>query len=139
MNLLIPVDGSIHSDNAVRHALALKQYMPLEIHLLNVQPGLHSGHAKMFVSDKQLHDYQREQADQALQSARALLDAAKTTYQHHIGVGAPAETIVAFAKEKHCDQIIMGARGAGAITKLILGSVATEVIELAEIPVTLVK
>ncbi|MGB8339035.1 MAG: universal stress protein [Burkholderiales bacterium] len=139
MNLLIPIDGSVHSENAVRHALTLRKYMPVEIHLLNVQPGLHSGHAKMFVSEKQLQNYQREHADQALQSARALLDTAEAPYQHHIGVGSPGETIVAFAKEKHCDQIIMGARGENALTKLILGSVATEVIGLAEIPVTLVK
>jgi nucleotide-binding universal stress UspA family protein len=139
MNLLIPVDGSAYSLQAVRHAMALKKFMPVEIHLLNVQPGLHSGHAKMFVSEKQLHDYQREEADKALHGARELLDAAKINYQHHIGVGAPADTIVAFAKEKHCDQIIMGARGENALTKLILGSVATQVIELAAVPVTLVK
>jgi nucleotide-binding universal stress UspA family protein len=139
MNLLIPVDGSPHSQNAVRFALALAQKASAEIHLLNVQAGLHSGHAKMFVSDKQLHDYQREQGELALQPARALLDEAKIKYQHHIGVGAPAEIIHAFAKEKHCDQIIMGARGENALTKLILGSVATQVIALAEMPVTLVK
>lgn len=139
MNLLVPVDGSVHSDNAVLHAVTLAKIVGGEIHLLNVQPGLHSGHAKMFVSEKQLHDYQREEAEKALQTARALMDAAKLKYQYHIGVGAPAETIVAFAKEKHCDQIIMGARGENALTKLVLGSVATQVIHLAEIPVTLVK
>ncbi len=139
MNLLIPVDGSPHSQSAVRHALTFAQKMSAEIHLLNVQAGLHSGHAKMFVSEKQLHDYQREQGELALQTARALLDDAKIPYQYHIGVGAPAETIVAFAKDKHCDQIIMGARGENALTKLILGSVATQVIQLSTIPVTLVK
>jgi nucleotide-binding universal stress UspA family protein len=139
MNLLIPVDGSAHSQNAVRFAMNLASKTAAEIHLLNVQAGLHSGHAKMFVSEKQLHDYQREEAEKALQSSRALLDEAKVKYQYHIGVGAPAETIVAFAKEKHCDQIIMGARGENALTKLILGSVATQVIELAAVPVTLVK
>ena len=139
MNLLVPVDGSAHSLQAVRHAMALQKITSIDIHLLNVQPGLLSGHAKMFVSEKQLHDYQREEADKALQPARALLDAAKINYQHHIGVGAPAETIVAFATEKHCDQIIMGARGENALTKLILGSVATQVIELSTVPVTLVK
>ncbi len=139
MNLLIPVDGSPHSQNAVRFALMQAQKFSAEIHLLNVQAGLQSGHAKMFVSEKQVHDYQREQGELALQPARALLDEAKIIYQHHIGVGAPADTIIAFAQEKHCDQIIMGARGENALTKLILGSVATQVIERSTVPVTLVK
>ena len=43
------------------------------------------------------------------------------------------------AEELGCDEIIMGTRGMGAIGNLVMGSVATKVVHLAGIPVTLVK
>jgi nucleotide-binding universal stress UspA family protein len=47
--------------------------------------------------------------------------------------------IARFARERGCDQILMGTRGLGAIGSLLLGSVATKVIHLADVPVLLVK
>ncbi len=75
----------------------------------------------------------------ALKPAMQKLDAAGVKYVHHIAVGEPAEVIVKFAKEKGCDEIVMGARGVGSTASLLLGSVATKVIHLTEIPVLLVK
>jgi nucleotide-binding universal stress UspA family protein len=43
------------------------------------------------------------------------------------------------AREKSIDHIVMGARGLGSIQGLLLGSVATKVIHLAEVPITLIK
>ncbi len=37
------------------------------------------------------------------------------------------------------DVIVMGTRGMGALANLALGSTATKVVHLAEVPVTLVK
>jgi nucleotide-binding universal stress UspA family protein len=47
--------------------------------------------------------------------------------------------IAQYAKEKGCDQIVMGTRGLGTVQGLLLGSVATKVIHLANVPVMLVK
>jgi hypothetical protein len=66
------------------------------------------------------------------------LDAAGVPYVHHISVGDPAEVIAEFAKQKGCDQIVMGTRGLGA-TGLLLGSVTTKLIHLSDVPVLLVK
>lgn len=38
-----------------------------------------------------------------------------------------------------CTHIIMGTRGRGRVAALVLGSVALKVVQLARIPVTLVK
>ena len=50
-----------------------------------------------------------------------------------------AETIDRIARETMADQIVMGTRGLGRLRGLLLGSVATPVVHLADIPVTLVK
>lgn len=135
--ILIAVDGSPHSRRAVEQALRLGQSP--EMHLLNVQIPIQSGHARMFVGREDLQDYYREEGLAALQEARAILDAAGVPYTHHIAVGHVAQTIAAYAKEKGFDQIVLGSHGRGALTHLLLGSVASDVLRLAELPVTLVK
>ena len=136
--ILIAVDGSPHSRRAVEQALRLQGWSP-EIHLLNVQIPIESGHARMFVGHEDLQDYYREEGLAAFKEARAILDAAGVPYTHHIAVGHVAQTIAAYAKEKGFDQIVLGSHGRGALTHLLLGSVATDVLRLAEVPVTLVK
>jgi nucleotide-binding universal stress UspA family protein len=138
--ILVAVDGSAHSRRAVEHALALHAAQaPLEIHLLNVQIPIESGHARLFVDHDELQDYYREEGLAALEEARAILDAAGVPYSHHIAVGHVAQTIAAYAKEKGFDQIVLGSHGRGALTHLLLGSVAADVLRLASVPVTLVK
>jgi nucleotide-binding universal stress UspA family protein len=138
--ILIAVDGSLHSRRAVEEVLRLRaaQGGP-EIHLLNVQIPIESGHARMFVGHEDLQDYYREEGLAALKEARAIMDAAGVPYTHHIAVGHVAQTIAAYAKEKSFDQIVLGSHGRGALTHLLLGSVASDVLRIAEVPVTLVK
>lgn len=93
----------------------------------------------MFVGREAVESYYRDEGDKALASARVLLDKAGVAYKHHIGVGPIAETIAAYVKEQDCAQVIMGTRGLGAISGLLLGSVATKVLHLTTAPVTLVS
>lgn len=139
--ILLPVDGSDNSLRAVQAAIELAKEATEapEIHLLNVQLPIISGDVKMFVSEEQIKAYYHDEGIKALARARAALDAAGVPYHYHIGVGPVAETIAAYAKEKDCNQVIMGARGLGLLTGLLLGSVSTKVTHLVDIPVTLIK
>lgn len=141
MKMLLPVDGSENSLRAVQHVIAMKeQYRdPIEVHLLNVQLPVASGAVKMFISQQQLNDFYRDEGVAALKDARALLDQAGVSYQHHIGVGDLAGTITSYAKDKQCRQIVIGTRGRGSFAGALLGSVATKVVHLADIPVLLIK
>ena len=141
MRILLPVDGSENSLRAVQHVIAMKeQYSdPIEVHLLNVQLPVASGAVKMFISQQQLNDFYRDEGVAALKDARALLDQAGVSYQHHIGVGDLAGTITSYAKDKQCRQIVIGTRGRGSFAGALLGSVATKVVHLADIPVLLIK
>ena len=57
----------------------------------------------------------------------------------HVGVGQAADTVVAFADKLGCSQIVMGTRGLGGMTGLLLGSVARDVAGQAKMPVTLLR
>src|SRR3954467_10606071 len=139
MRLLVTTDGSETALKGVRHALALVAGRgDAEIHLLNVQPPL-TGTASTFLPGDAVKSYHAEEGEAALKPARALLEAARVKFEAHVAVGDPAEAICAYARARNCDQIVISARGLGALGNLLLGSVSTRVIELATVPVTIVK
>jgi nucleotide-binding universal stress UspA family protein len=139
---LVPVDGSESAVRAVSHMIDKIQWFkqPIEIHLLNVQhPMPYGNRVTSVIGHDKVAQYHHEEGLAALQPTRAKLDAAGVKYVFHIGVGDAAETIVEYAKEKGCHQIVMGTRGLGSVSNMIMGSVATKVIHLTDIPVLLVK
>lgn len=142
LKLLMPVDGSESAVNSVSLMIPKLAWFKdgVEIHLLNVQnPMPYGNRVSSVLGQDKVKQYHHDEGLAALQPSREKLDAAGIKYVFHIGVGAAAETIVQYAREKGCDQIVMGTRGMGSAANLLLGSVATKVIHLADVPVLLLK
>ena len=131
--MLVPMDGSQSAIRALRFAANTFNATLL---VLNVQPAISKSR---FVSRAMIAEHQRRGADEALASARALIKRLKIEARTHTAIGDPATTIVAFAKKHRCFAIVMGSRGQGPITSMVLGSVANKVIYLASCPITIVK
>jgi nucleotide-binding universal stress UspA family protein len=55
-----------------------------------------------------------------------------------VGWGDIAETILAIAKREKADMIVIGRRGLGRLTRLLMGSVSQKIVSLATCPVTVV-
>lgn len=140
-SILLAVDGSENALRAVKDFIAKRDWyqQPVELHLLNVQLPIASGLIKSFISKSQLDGYYRDEGLAALAQARAMLDDAGVPYQHHIGVGELAKTILDYAQDKASGLIIIGTHGRGAVSGALLGSVATRVLHHSEIPVLLVN
>jgi nucleotide-binding universal stress UspA family protein len=137
--ILVPVDGSEYSLRAVRHLVKrIGRASDAELHLLNVQPPVPKAIAA-FIKQDAVKDFHRDEGNAALKEARALLDQAGVKYAYHIAVGAPADTVAAYAREQGCEEIVMGARGHGAVLNILLGSTTAKLLQLAEVPVTIVK
>jgi nucleotide-binding universal stress UspA family protein len=139
--ILVAIDGSGSSDRVIDFLIGKSNSYkePLEVHLLNAQLPIAGVNVKMFISSDSLNQYYREEGTTALKRAREKLDAAGISYVHHIGIGDPAEVVVNYAKSKRCDQILMGSRGLGSVSGLVLGSVATKVLHLTDLPVMLIR
>ena len=84
-------------------------------------------------------EHQKRHAEEALAPVLALIKRGKLNARTASVVGEPAATIVEYAVKNRCAAIVMGSRGHGLISGLVLGSVAVKVIHLAECPVTVVK
>jgi nucleotide-binding universal stress UspA family protein len=141
MKVLVPIDGSQNALRALRHVLDTRSWYsePLEVHLLNVQLQVVSGAVKMFIPQDQLNEFYEEQGQAALKPARELVQASGVAHHARVGVGDAAATITAYARDQGCALISMGTRGLGSIGNMLLGSVATKVIHLADVPVLLIK
>ena len=137
--VLVPIDGSDNSMRALQATVKqIKSGAATEVHLLNVQSQPLAMVSRYLTKDF-IDTYHDEEGKKALSDAMALLDQAGIRFIPYIRVGPIAETIAAFSKEMQCDQIIMGTRGLGTISGLLLGSVANKVLYLVDIPVTFVK
>ncbi|MGH8728191.1 MAG: universal stress protein [Burkholderiales bacterium] len=133
MIVLLPADGSDGAKRAAEWVSANRR--DAELHILNVQLPVASGGVKMFISEDSLNDYYRDEALAALKPVRDLLDSNNVKYEHHIGVGDEAETIVRFAKEQHCDEIVIAKSDPGFWK---FGSVSRKVIQLSPIRVVVI-
>ena len=140
LKMLVPVDGSESSIRALDQLIKKFGWYKdgVEIHLLNVQHPF-PAHVASHLGHDMVQQYHREQGLAVLADACKKLDAAGIKYHYHIGIGDEAEVICKYAKEKEVVQIIMGTRGLGSVSGLLLGSVASKVIHLSEVPVLLVK
>jgi len=137
--ILLPVDGSENSSRAVQRAIKLCKEGDVKLHVVTVFPPIVSGNVKSFFSAEELQSYYREEGEKALSPAKALLDTAGVSYESEVLVGPIAQTIADYANKKQADTILMGTRGLGTVTGMLLGSVTTKVLSLVDIPVLLVK
>lgn len=140
LKLLLPVDGSDASGRAVSRFIKLVGWYKEtpEIHLLNVQVPLR-GNVPMFIDKESIDLYYQEEGMKELSSARELLDGAGIGYRFHVSAGNPPNMILRYAEEMNFDQIVMGPRGLGTVKGILLGSVASKVIQLSTIPVLILK
>lgn len=140
--VLLPIDGSACALRGVALVIGKRaRYTDpddLEVHLVNVQAPF-SHDVSRFSSPEQVLDFHREQSENLLRDAREMLDAAGVRHTCHCEVGKVAETITGLADALHCDQIVMGTHGRGALSELLTGSITLKVIHLAKMPVLLVK
>lgn len=140
LKFLLPVDGSDTSSRAVTEFIRLMSWyreVP-EIHLLNVQLP-QRGNVPLFIGRETIDLYYREEGMKELGTAYKLLADANIPYHCHIVAGTPHEMILRYAEETGCDQIVMGPRGLGTVKGILLGSVASKVMQLATVPVLLIK
>ena len=137
---LIAIDGSVPSLKVIDYVIteAASRTVKPELFLVNVQTPLSSDISR-FIDEKVITDFHRESGNTALAQAKQKLDAAGLAYSAHIMMGEAAPTIVEFAKDKGCSQIVMGAHGFGSVVGLFLGSVTTKVVKLSSVPVMVVK
>jgi nucleotide-binding universal stress UspA family protein len=135
--------------NAVNYAIYLSVKFNSEIILLSIVPSkIHHGDSSGvfgMVSQSYLNDYKKE----AEKWFKEIIDNVKDEETFEIGkkiktdiINSPfsvAAAILNHAEERDVDLIVIGNRGNSGIKKMLLGSVASDIVTYSYCPVTVVK
>jgi nucleotide-binding universal stress UspA family protein len=137
-SILVAVDGSNNARRAVDYAAAQAKVAASEVHLLNVQ-ATPENYGMVAAYRSELRKLAGERSRAILDAARKQLKRADVPHAVHTVYGNIAPAIVRTARRLKCGSIVMGTRGLGPVSTLVLGSVARAVVHLSSVPVTLVK
>jgi nucleotide-binding universal stress UspA family protein len=140
MKILLPVDGSAVSLDAVRFAIRLaRDGLNASVVLANVQEPA-TLYELMVAHDPQVIDQVSAAAGaHTLAAAQALLTEAAIAFESEIASGDPAHTLIDVLERYECDLVVMGSSGMSHLRSALLGSVANEVLHAAGVPVMIVK
>lgn len=145
-SVLVAVDGSDDSSQAVRFLRNLALPRPTKVRLLGVvEPIRYPGSAprmlrgQLVTMVKELERERRGQLEKALAGAAVQLDDKVRRVTRSTPAGHPADQILATAAAHDADLVVVGARGHGGIARLLLGSVSEKVLRYARCPVLIVK
>jgi nucleotide-binding universal stress UspA family protein len=134
MKLLLAVDGSDHSYEAVRALKYLSRADELHVvHVLDVPTPAYP----MMMPDVAQEIYEtlernmREDGNRLLDRVVSLLPMDSGPVTRHLVVGSPAEQIVSLAEKHHAGLTLLGTRGLGPIKERLIGSVAHRVLTFA--------
>lgn len=140
MKLLLPVDGSDVSLEAVRVAIRLaKDGLNTSVVLANVQEAATLYELVVAHDPAVIEQVSAAAGAHTLKAAEALLTQAGIAYETEIASGDPAHTIVDILERYGCDMVVMGASGMSPLRGALLGSVSNEVLHSAHVPVMIVK
>lgn len=138
-NIMIAVDGSAESLQAVRQALALiERGLRAEVALVNVQEAASLLELATQDSDA-IAAAAVEAGEHLMAQAAALLDAAGVGYSMEVVLGEPSTALVDLAEQINADLVLLGARGMGAVESALVGSVSKAVISRCSQPVLIVR
>lgn len=136
--VLIGIDGSKGALKALDYVVARKRRgEKIEVLLLYAQPTI-KAHGPV-MTKAMVNDYQAQEAEKVLSAAGLKTRAKFLEADSYVETGDPAECIIAFARKSKCTEIVMGSRGLGRLSGLLLGSVVAKVVQLADMPVVVVK
>ena len=146
MKVLIAVDGT-RATQAVLSTYSHLLRRPDEVVLLHVQRLEGDSLMIDMLGESELAtlkdslagtEHQRmldDRSSKILEHYRSKLSAPGTTVKSVVRAGRPADEILAVAAEEGADIVILGASGKNRLDRLITGSVASEVENLAGVPV----
>ena len=139
MKILLAVDGSDYTRKMLDYVRARNLFDERhEYTVFNAQPAL-PPHAASAVGSAAAREYHQEEAQKVLEPALASLRERGFTASSAWKTGSAGDTIARFAEQGKYDLIMMGTHGAGALSRLVMGSVTTQVLARCTVPVLLVR
>jgi len=133
--ILVPLDGSKKSFEALDRAITLAGFTHGQITCIHVIPHVTEGGPRTKAFDKQLV----EDAKILLKKAEKRAGNKNVKFTTKIIRGSPSHVTLHTAKAGKFDHIVMSTTGAGSASKDMIGSVSNHILQKSKIPVYLIK
>lgn len=139
-HILMPTDGSEHSEQAVKRGIELAKLCHAKVTGIHVVPDYHvmlaSEAAFGTGTEERIQEESQQNAARFLDFVKSTAAAADVPCDTVVATNAqPYDAIVNTANERGCDLIVMTARYRKSLVKAIMGDQATRVLHRASIPV----
>jgi nucleotide-binding universal stress UspA family protein len=141
-HVLIATDGSALAEQAVSHGLSLAKALGAKATALIVEAPFDVGdmpESRMRPMSEAIarhSEHTKQHADGVLSHVAAAAKAANVPCETlPLDHDQPYQAIIATAKERDCDVIVMASHGHSGISALLLGSVTNKVLTHSKIPV----
>ncbi len=140
MKILLAVDGSAYTGKMLQYVTSNSTLFDAshEYTVFNAQSPL-PPHARSSIGSTAAHEYHRDEAEKVIAPAVAALEAKGLRVTGEWKVGHLGETIAHYAQQNHFEMLIMGTHGQGALARLVMGSVTTQVLAHCTVPVLLIR
>lgn len=137
--IVVGIDGSKSGDEALRFALEEARLRGAALRIITVWSTPSAAYAGMaHVPTFDLREAEEQAANERLAAARALVgDAAGIEVETVAVEGQVARALVAEAEG--AELLVVGSRGHGGFTSLLLGSVSQQVAHHAQVPLAIVR
>ena len=141
--VLVAVDGSPHATTTVEVASDVARQYGAKLLILHVVARVFEGRVRDELANFASMEHMEQTEYEMLQElGRAIVQSAErsarqsgiTNVEAVVEVGDPASVIVSMTRARSADLIVLGRRGSGTWTRLLLGSVSHKVIQLTDTP-----
>lgn len=140
--ILVAFDGSDNARRALQYVIDLAGELKAapQVHVVNVQqePVLYGEYVSASMIEE-INNGLMAQSRGLLDEAAAAFRAAGIQAETHTVMGNAADQVSAAVGRFGCDTLVMGTRGLGNFTGLVMGSVTNRVLHEVSVPVVLVK
>jgi nucleotide-binding universal stress UspA family protein len=141
MKILHPTDFSECAEQARAQAIRLARALGAEIILFHVavETPLYAEGMLAVGEVQKIYDAQRKWATETLEARASETRAAGAPARWKLTAGVPADAIIQAVEEEGADMIVMGTHGRRGLERMLLGSVAGKVVQLAPCPVMTIR
>lgn len=138
MTVLVAYDGSAPAQKAATYAF--RQFPEEDIVLLRIVEAAEGSTGAGIELVREFLEERMERASNEMDEEVEDLDAAADAdYRTDIAVGDPAREVVEYAEDHAVEHIIVGNHGRSGVSRVLLGSVAEDIVRRAPVPVTVVR
>ena len=139
--IIVGVDGSGHSGRALEWAMkeAAVRRVPLTVIAVHEISVGYWGSGVVNPADHAVAEQLRRAVQLEVEKALDELGESRPgSVTVQVVSGTPAHELLSTAKARNADLIVVGSRGAGGFTRLLMGSVSTQVSHHARCPVVII-